>query len=169
VTTRRRLWRYVYHVPVSSGDVQIVQFRFENDRALLQPVAVLGRPRRRRRRHGVVVTGDGRRRPPSSRAEVVRILDGVLRRLAADVGPLRQRGDARPEVVYAGVEAAQLAARAEAEPGDEADRQRNDHAQNDDCRYCTTSVQANITAFQRLLVTWIYMYHCHTQDTVLQA
>ena len=155
------MWCYVYHVNVSCGDVQIVQFRFEYDGAFLS-VAVLQWPRRSGRRHGVVVTGRRQRRPPSAGTEVVGVLNGVLRRLARDVGSLRQRGDARPEVVDAAVEAAQLTTRAETEPGDEADRQRNDHTENDNGRHCTASVQADIIAFQRLIVARIYQCnHTH--------
>jgi len=104
-----------------------------------------------------VAGGDVRRRPASSGAEIVRVLDGVLRRRAPAVRrPLRQRGNARPEVIDAGVQAAQLTPGADAQSGDEADEQRNNHAEDDDQRNCTGRVETALTAFQRLIVTRIY-------------
>jgi len=59
----------------------------------------------------------------------------VLRRRPTSVGPLRQRGDARPEVVDSRVETAQFAARAEIQADDKADDEGDDNAENNDCSY----------------------------------
>jgi len=155
VSTRRRLWRYVYDVDVT-GNVQVVQFRFENDGTLL-PVAVLGRPGWRRGRYGVVMPGGGGRRPSSAGAEVVHVLNDVFRWRPTGVRPLRQRGDARPEVIDPGVEAAQLTARAQTQTGDKADNEREDHAENDNSCHRTSRVQTCVTAWQRLVVTRTYV------------